>query len=66
MFWSMFNTAMEMTNTEAFCMGCHEMYESVYQELQSTTHYINHSGVRAIRSNCHVPHAWTSKVARKM
>ena len=23
-FWGAFNTAMEVTNTEAFCTGCHE------------------------------------------
>ena len=65
-FWGAFNTAMEVTNTEAFCTGCHEMHENVYQELQSTIHYTNRSGVRAICSNCHVPHAWTNKIARKM
>jgi len=65
-FWGAFNTAMEVTNTEAFCTGCHEMRDNVYQELQSTIHYTNRSGVRAICSNCHVPHAWTNKIARKM
>ena len=27
-FWGGFNTAMEITNTEAFCTGCHEMNEN--------------------------------------
>jgi cytochrome c-type protein NapC len=57
---------MEATNTEKFCTGCHEMRDNVYQELQSTIHYSNRSGVRAICSNCHVPHNWTDKIARKM
>ena len=65
-FWGGFNTAMEATNTEKFCTGCHEMRENVYQELQSTIHYTNRSGVRAICSDCHVPHNWTDKIARKM
>ena len=65
-FWGAFNTAMELTNTEAFCTGCHEMRENVYAELKSTIHYTNRSGVRAICSNCHVPHDWTYKIARKM
>ena len=65
-FWGAFNTAMEATNTEAFCTGCHEMRENVYAELKSTIHYTNRSGVRAICSNCHVPHNWTDKIARKM
>jgi cytochrome c-type protein NapC len=62
-FWGGFNTAMELTNTEPFCTSCHE---NIYQELQSTIHFTNRSGVRAICSSCHVPHDWTDKIARKM
>ncbi|MEP3275157.1 MAG: NapC/NirT family cytochrome c [Stappiaceae bacterium] len=65
-FWGGFNTAMELTNTEAFCTGCHEMRDNVLPELKTTIHYTNRSGVRAKCSDCHVPHAWTSKIARKM
>ena len=65
-FWGGFNTAMEFTNKEAFCIGCHEMRDNVYEELKTTIHYSNRSGVRAICSDCHVPHNWTDKVARKM
>ena len=65
-FWGAFHTAMEATNTEAFCTGCHEMRENVYVELQRTIHYTNRSGVRAICPDCHVPHSWTHKIARKM
>ncbi len=65
-FWGGFNTALEMTNREAFCIGCHEMEANVYQELQSTIHYSNRSGVRATCPDCHVPHEWTDKIARKM
>jgi len=62
-FWGGFNTAMEFTNSETFCTSCHE---NLYQELQSTIHFTNRSGVRAICSSCHVPHNWTDKIARKM
>ena len=65
-FWGAFNTAMEFTNTEAFCTGCHEMRNNVYEELQYTIHFTNRSGVRAKCSDCHVPHEWTDKIARKM
>ncbi|SNS11631.1 periplasmic nitrate reductase subunit NapC [Sphingomonas laterariae] len=65
-FWGGFNTAMEATNTEAFCTSCHEMRENVFAELKTTIHYNNRSGVRAICSDCHVPHDWTDKIARKM
>ena len=65
-FWGGFNTALEVTNTEPFCISCHEMRENVYAELQSTIHFSNRSGVRAKCSDCHVPHEWTNKIARKM
>ena len=66
LFWGAFNTALELTNTEPFCIGCHEMRDNVYVELQSTIHFTNRSGVRAKCPDCHVPHEWTNKIARKM
>ncbi|MEO8386005.1 MAG: cytochrome c3 family protein [Betaproteobacteria bacterium] len=66
MFWGGFNTTLEATNTEAFCTSCHEMRDNVYVELQPTIHYTNRSGVRATCPDCHVPHNWTDKIARKM
>lgn len=65
-FWGAFNTALELTNTETFCVSCHEMRDNAYQELKSTIHYSNRSGVRATCPDCHVPHEWTNKIARKM
>ena len=65
-FWGAFNTALEITNTELFCISCHEMRDNVYQELKRTIHYTNRSGVRATCPDCHVPHEWTDKIARKM
>lgn len=65
-FWGGFNTALELTNTEKFCVSCHEMGDNVYQELKTTVHYSNSSGVRATCPDCHVPHNWTNKIARKM
>ena len=66
LFWGGFNTALEATNTESFCVGCHEMQDNVFAELKSTIHYTNRSGVRASCPDCHVPHQWTDKIARKM
>lgn len=65
-FWGGFNTALEYTNTEQFCISCHEMKANPYEELIPTIHYTNRSGVRAVCSDCHVPHDWTFKIARKM
>jgi cytochrome c-type protein NapC len=66
MFWGAFNTALEITNTEAFCTSCHEMRDNVFEELGRTVHFSNRSGVRASCPDCHVPHEWTHKIARKM
>ncbi|MDW6005361.1 NapC/NirT family cytochrome c [Vibrio mangrovi] len=63
LFWGAFNTGMEATNTEEFCAGCHA---PIVAEIQDTIHYSNRSGVRAICSDCHVPHAWTDKIVRKV
>jgi cytochrome c-type protein NapC len=65
-FWGAFNTALEATNTEAFCTGCHEMHDNVYQDLKTTIHWSNRSGVRATCPSCHVPHEWTRKISSKM
>ncbi len=65
-FWGSFNTAMEMTNSEEFCISCHEMKDNVYQEYKQTIHYSNRTGVRATCPDCHVPKEWTHKVVRKI
>jgi nitrate/TMAO reductase-like tetraheme cytochrome c subunit len=65
-FWGGFNTVLEATNTETFCISCHEMENNVYEELKTTIHFSNRSGVRATCPDCHVPHNWTDKIARKM
>jgi len=64
-FWGGFNTALEMTSTMDFCISCHEMRDTVYQEYKETIHYSNRTGVRAICSDCHVPKDWTHKMLRK-
>jgi cytochrome c-type protein NapC len=65
-FWGAFNTALEFTNREAFCISCHEMRDNVYQELRNTIHFTNRSGVRATCPDCHVPHEWVDKITRKI
>jgi cytochrome c-type protein NapC len=66
LFWGGFNWAMEVANTESFCISCHEMRDNVYKELQTTIHFKNRSGVRATCPDCHVPHEWIHKVIRKI
>ena len=66
LFWGGFNTAMEWTNREEFCISCHEMKDNVYMEYQETIHYNNRTGVRATCPDCHVPKDWTHKMIRKV
>lgn len=54
------------TNTEAFCIGCHEMRSTVYAEYKDTVHDRNRTGVRAVCSDCHVPREPGPLIARKM
>ena len=64
--WGGFNWAMELTNTETFCISCHEMRVNVYEEYKKTVHYNNSSGVRATCPDCHVPKEWHHKLVRKI
>jgi cytochrome c-type protein NapC len=65
-FWGGFHTALEITNTEAFCITCHEMEQNVYREYRGTIHDSNRSGVRATCPDCHVPKPWFYKIKRKI
>ena len=65
-FWGGFNWSLELTNTESFCISCHEMREYLYKEYRKTVHYNNRTGVRASCPDCHVPREWIYKFARKM
>ncbi|MBC8159327.1 MAG: NapC/NirT family cytochrome c [Alphaproteobacteria bacterium] len=65
-FWGGFNTFMEYTNTMEFCISCHEMEATVFQEYKKTVHFANRTGVRTTCPDCHVPKQWTAKLARKI
>jgi len=64
--WGGFNWALELANTETFCISCHEMRNTPYAELQNTIHYKNRSGVRATCPDCHVPKQWIYKIIAKI
>ncbi len=64
--WGGFNTALEVSNREEFCIGCHEMQENVFVEYRNTIHYQNRTGVRATCPDCHVPKEWGPKMIRKI
>lgn len=65
-FWTGFNATLDYSNTEEFCISCHEMKVNVYAEYQNTVHYSNRTGVRAVCSDCHVPKEWFAKLERKV
>jgi len=60
------STFSEYQNTLEFCISCHEMEQTVYQEYKKSVHYINTSGVRTTCADCHVPRAWGPKLVRKI
>lgn len=65
-FWGGFNWALEASNSMSFCISCHEMRSTVYEELKKTVHFENPSGVTATCADCHVPEQWHYKVVRKI
>ena len=64
--WAGFNATLNHTNTLAFCTSCHEMSDNMLAEYELSTHFKNAAGVRAICSDCHVPHAFFPKVKAKI
>jgi cytochrome c-type protein NapC len=66
LFWGAFNWSLELSNTESFCISCHEMSSNIYPEYKASVHYKNTSGVRATCPDCHVPKVWLNKVIRKV
>ncbi len=60
-----FSVALHMTNETDFCTSCHSMQINL-KEYKKTVHYQNHSGVRAICSDCHVPKAFLPKMVAKV
>lgn len=66
MFWGAFNTSLELTNRQEFCISCHEMNQYVYQDFKQTQHFANRTGVRATCPDCHVPKQWVHMVVRKI
>jgi len=59
------NLFFKETNTLEFCTSCHTMGQN-FAEYKETLHYKNHSGVRAICSDCHVPKEPLAKIWTKI
>jgi len=59
-------TAVDKTNTIEFCTSCHEMKDNNYEEYKTTIHAKNRTGVKAVCSDCHVPHGFLDTAKRKI
>lgn len=60
-------TTIEHTNHTEFCITCHIMRDSVYQEYMHSAHYSNKFGVRVGCPDCHVPqYSWIDEVFAKV
>ncbi|MBL0029249.1 MAG: NapC/NirT family cytochrome c [Rhodanobacteraceae bacterium] len=63
--WAGFSEVVTQTNSLEFCSSCHAMQVGVLPEYKDSVHFRNQSGVRAVCSDCHVPHATIPKLWRK-
>jgi cytochrome c-type protein NapC len=61
-----FNYSMAATNTDEFCVSCHELADNALVEFQGTSHDVNRTGVSATCGDCHVPQQLFPKIWRKI
>jgi nitrate/TMAO reductase-like tetraheme cytochrome c subunit len=58
--------AMAVSGTDDFCgLSCHSHEKFVYPEHKLSAHYANRTGVRAMCTDCHVPHNYPVKLFYK-
>ncbi|HZX31057.1 MAG TPA: NapC/NirT family cytochrome c [Rhodocyclaceae bacterium] len=57
---------LDHTNTIEFCISCHEMKDNNFEEYSHTIHARNRTGVKAVCSDCHVPHEFADTMVRKV
>ncbi len=60
-----FNMVMAYSNSEEFCISCHEMKHN-YEEYKDSVHRFSRSGVRATCVDCHLPKAFIPKILHKI
>jgi len=68
--WGVFATwitAIEYTNNTSFCITCHNMRDTVYEEYTHSSHFKNQFGVHVGCPDCHVPqYSWTHEAMAKI
>lgn len=57
---------LQYSNTTEFCISCHEMKTTVFEEYTQTIHYNNRTGIRVGCSDCHVPNTGLAMITRKI
>ncbi len=65
-FWGGFHWAMELSNTDTFCLSCHEHSQFTLPETQQSRHSTNVAGIHTTCYDCHVPREWSHKVMHKI
>jgi cytochrome c-type protein NapC len=60
------NVALDATSTDAFCLSCHELADTVGKEYVGTIHHTNSAGVQVTCEGCHVPKPLIPKLGRKL
>jgi len=56
----------DSTTTESFCISCHEMKATVYEEYKSSVHDINRAGIKVTCSDCHLSKRLLPKLKAKI
>lgn len=59
-------TVLGSTNSLEFCVSCHSMEQTVYQEYKKSMHYKNEFGVRVECPDCHVPKEYPDLLIAKL
>ncbi|MCK5354279.1 MAG: NapC/NirT family cytochrome c [Methyloprofundus sp.] len=61
-----FNVAIDKIDNLEFCISCHYVKATIYQEYKQASHYQNRTGVRAECDDCHVPKPFIPLVISKL
>lgn len=65
-FFGIAGGAIEGTSSTEFCISCHSMETTVYQEYKQSAHYSNSFGVRVQCRDCHIPEVYPDKLIAKV
>lgn len=66
MFLGIAKSVSDYSNSQEFCISCHEMRDNNFAEYKETIHARNRTGVKATCADCHVPHEFGPWLMRKV